>query len=934
VADDAGAVAFDPTGAVPVDENAFDPNGAKPVDASAPPRTPSAPPADPVDSSGLGFMDRVHLQMADNPEEKQLYLTNRYGKGNVIRKWVPDSAPAPGEAIGGRGQWKTYVKKDGKLIDVDGGGMFAPAVVADAPEMVGMAGGATVGAMYGSVVPGWGTLAGGIIGAGVGAMAGKGATELGKNIEGNSNKGALETANSIAKSGLEGMGGEVGGRMAGRLIPSKIGPLPKAISGATDESRAMTERVLEGGARPPSVSTMPDARKIQRIETLANKISGPSPAQQAANKTYVEKRVKSVLTKSGIPEQHADVVMRELDDTTSALSTKQVGAEVQDAVRAHVTMLEKGVEDSITKARASTDASIKHLNALSERYKPGDLGLDVAQGIAQARSEFATSSSKVYKQVDRITGGRALVPTTQMAREAQKLVAMIPESDAARAVVKKIADYPPFVSFEQAQRARTQLHELQFSSNLTPGATKHEYGRLADAVDRSFDMAKKLVSGDFVPPTKVGAAEDDALLKEFGITARSAAPANAEEMAASGRAAANMLDAADQFYSDGIKKFNDATINRLVQSARAGLPPDPNVIAKTIFQPGQEARVGEIRKLIGEQTFKRAAAVHWQENILSQVTAQDGTISGQKLYGKLKQQGKMLDAVYGAKDAADMRSLAETLSAIDGHLPPEKLQPGTARDLIASITDANKRLDGFMKENYLSALSNPQRTPEDAYRWIVSPGQTARLEEAVRFFGEQSPQLQGIRQAALRTLLNGTVTAATKGEGAKSLASALAQYTERQQKILFPNGLDEDLRLLGREIDFLFPREADQAMAGFTAGNVLEKGFFRRNWIIGKSAVLRSIVTQPSVIRALSIGLRGPQPARDAARHTLKELAYFGALELNDDDEDDNAQPAPGGELSGAGQPAAPVGSGNQGTPAGVPGAHNPASGGVAGPSP
>lgn len=903
MADEAGTVDFDPTTAKPVADD-FDPASAKPAAVPDEPKVgavtgkPLKSPTPRVtrepstremiygdtDFSGLPFMDRVHLKMADNLKEKEAYLKNRYGKNSV--------ALEPGPS----GKKELFVTINGKKYAAEGGGSFAPSLVADSPEMIGMTGGAMAGGAYGSAAGPLGTAAGAVVGAGIGGMFGKTAEEGTKSLEGFYDKTPGEYAHGIGEAGLGGMAGEVAGRGVSKVLSRATrGPLPSLLTDTTPESRAMTERVLAGGARPPASSTMPGARKIQRIETLANKISGPPRKQEAANRKYLEDRVKSVLVKAGIPAEHADTVLRELDTPTAALSTQKVGTEVQAAVRAHQQMLEQGVEDSLKAARASTDESLSHLNKLAERYKPGDLGLDVAGGIAQARVDFATASGKVYKQVDRLTGGRAVYPTKQAAAEAQKLMALIPESDAAsRAVVKGIADYPPFVTFEQAQRARTQLHDLMYSANLTPGATKHEYGKLADALDRGFDMAKKITAEDFTPPTTAVSAEDAALLGDFGISTAKPAPKNAPELAASARAAARTLEQADRFYSEGVKKFNDATINRLVQATRAGLPPDPSVIAKTIIQPGQEARVAEIRKLVGEDTFKRVMAQDWQ-NIVTSVSGQDGAVSGRKLFQEVTRRGKLLDAVYGKDEAARIRTLAESLSAIDGHIPVEKMQQGATRDLVEQLQASQKRLDDFMKQNFMSTLADPKKTPEDAYLWITKPGQTERLEEVEKFFGKDSPQMQGIREAATRTLLNGVVTRAVKDEGSRALTNAMKEYTEKQQKILFPNGLDEDIRLLGREVEFLFPGDADPAMSGMTAGAIMERALPRRLYAQAKYGVLRMMLQNPHAIRALALGLRGTGPVRESTRQTIRELAYFGAIEFNDDDDggtDDEQHPA------------------------------------------
>lgn len=885
----ADTVNFDPTTAqLDTTGGGFDPSTAQlETNAVPPPARPGATGSwDDIDeTSGLPFLDRVHLAQADNLEEKERYLINRYGKGNVGREW-------------GGTEPVLWVKINGKKVAAEGGGQFLSSLTGDIPEMTGMTAGAMAGGEYGSVLGPYGTLAGGILGAGIGGMLGKGAVEGQKALTGEYAKTPTQLGHELGMSGLEGMGGETGGRMLTKgLSRLTRGPLPGWITDASDETKAMTSRVLEGGAMPPSTSTMPGARKIQRIETLASKISGPAKKQEKANRAYLENRVRQILQRSGIPDEHIEALVKELDEPTSTLTTQQIGKDLQEAVRAHIATLEQSAETNISNLNKEIDKSLAHLNKLSERYKPGDLGLDVSQGISQARQQFAAATTKAYKQVDRIAGGKPLVPTSSMRREAQRLVALLPESDASRPVVKAIADYPEMVTFEQAQRARTQLHELMDSQNLTPGATKHEYRRIADSIDRAFDQAKHMVADDFISHSEAKMApEDEALLKEFGLAPQRLPRANAEEMAQRSRSAAKMLEAADEAYQKGIKRFQDAQVNRLVNSARAGLPPDPAVIARMIVQPGQEARVREIRKLVGEDTFKRVMAQDWQ-NMLGSATSKDGseTISGQALYREVMKRGKLLEAVYGDTEAARIRDVSQALSARDEKLPPDMLEPGKIRDLYSMILDSRKALNDFMKENYLSAIANPQRTPEQAYRWLTEPGQTDRLQQAVKFYGSNSPQMQAVRQQATKTLLDGVVTRAAKGEGSKALNNALKEYTEEQQKILFPNGLDEDFRLLGREIEFLFPNQADQAMAGFTAGNILEMPWYKRYYhqIVGGG--WRMLVQHPAMVRALAVGLRGSGPTRDMTRQSIKEMAYFTALEAGDDegtDEQQRPQPA------------------------------------------
>lgn len=286
------------------------------------------PPPDkaPPEMDELPFKNRTMLAAMDNPAEKQAYLEKAFGKANVTKD---DKG--------------FVVKKDGKQFRASEG--FLASMAADFPETAGGIIGAGEGALMGAPGGPAGALVGAVIGGGVGAASGKAAKETVKTFAGLNKKGVAGTAESIGKEGLGGAAGEVGGKVIGKGIGAlSRGPLPAFLTGATKEIRTMTDKMLRGGARPPAASTMPDARKLQRVAILADKLSGPSPTIEKANTGYLRDQVDHILDKANLPKKvpgstpgispqklgvREDIQGR-LEGGTSALSSQQTGSLIQN----------------------------------------------------------------------------------------------------------------------------------------------------------------------------------------------------------------------------------------------------------------------------------------------------------------------------------------------------------------------------------------------------------------------------------------------------------------------------------------------------------------------------------------------------------------------------------------------------------------------------
>lgn len=473
----------------------------------------------------LPFTHQAILSMMDNKEEKRSFLEQQYGKGSVTE----DS--------------KGMIVKDKNGKSYRASSSFMAHLVGDAPEtMLGIAGAAEGGA-GGAVAGPAGAFVGAVGGAIAGAAAGKTLKEGAKAATGNYHKTPGQYAREIASAGEAGAEGEVGGKVIGGVVGKLTrGPLPKLMSGANAETQAMTDKVLKGGARPPAQSTMPDAKKLQRIAIIADKLSGPSKAIDRANRGYLHQSADKLLDRAGLKGGVKQSTLKAMEGSSSALNTQQTGQMVQQA-------------------------------------------------------------------------------------------------------------------------ALTALHSVQGSK----------------------------------------------------------------------------------------------------------------------------------------------------------------TVGGRKV------------------------------------------------------------------EAYLKSLSANSRSPEDAYNWLVHGGQTDRLDQFFRTMGKNSQVTAAVQQQALRHALAGSMEDLGEG-GMKGITGWLNQFTEKQQKLLFPGGLDADLRTLDKEIKFLYPKINDPSMAGFTAGSKMEKFFLRRWATQGGYAISRAFLQNPAIIRRLATGFKGDSPQRAAARLGLREMFYFGALEASEPDLDKQQQ--------------------------------------------
>lgn len=793
--------------------------------------------------SGTDWADKVNLDRADDDREKYLYLSKKYGQGNVQRD--PNGI--------------FYVTIGGKKVAPGGGGFwarFSADVSAESPIFLG----ATAGAASASELGPLGMAAG----AAAGGSAGKAAIEATKKLYGLSAKDLPETIGSIGKTGLEMGAGELGGslvsRGVGRLTAGRVHPF---IAGTSPESRRLSAITTEGGASPPIRSALPDMRVTQFHQALGEKLAGSFIEKR--NLSFIEKEMYSLLKSSGMTDEEIPAAMKQILDPSSALSTAPLGTGLGSNIQAHAAGLGETAMAAQQMAQQVLDKQLAEIRLITrERIPSGRLGMDVADKFREARSDFSRAMQRAYSKIDDLVGDTPIVPTFLIKRRAASLLQKMPESDIKK-IVKEIADMPAMESFENMQRLRTRLWELGEPADLAAsGILKKDLRDLRTMADRSFEK----IAVDETKPE--------------------------------GRQALNMLRAADKAYGEGIKKFEDSVLNQIVDAVKTGTAPDPSVVAKALLQSGRTERITEFKNLLGPDIWKRVVAQDWRDML--EVSSEKGEIDPMRFFREVmkRQRTGVLEAAYGIKGAPLIYQFARRNAVLGGKLPLSALDRGDSfLGAVEAAQQAQKNLEQFIDEHFLGELTNPSLPPELVYSTIVQPGKETLLERVFQHFAKDQPQIVAIRQTALKVLLKNAIVDTETGAGftvgSDALKSALSKFTTKQQELLFPDGLSDDLNLVADMAKFLFPKGGGETVAGFaagaikaalpfgTAGSVMGfHGAGEAAWIAYAWGVTWGwVLSKPSVVRWLANGVRSRDTAvRKMTDETFRGIVRAGILGL------------------------------------------------------
>lgn len=694
----------------------------------------------------------------------------------------------------------------------------------DAPAMLGAIGGALLASGLGALP--------GMAAAGSGAIIGKTIDELVKSGQGLNLKTPVEQGSTIMNEGVAGILGEGIGRGAiglGRFAMKPYGRF------ADPERRVLTREALDQGLTPRVFQFQPGGGLLARFQGMGEQVFSPvkgSAAIDKSNRAALERGISTLEEKAGTPQQD--------------LGEKLIGR-----VSGNINALTTAANQAKTKASSLLENSLRDIQRTLGSADP-NAGAIVQEQIKTARKAFGNEASNLYARVDQLANGQPIVPTSQVRQQLLDLMQNLPTDKSGEKIFPtpelkqfftKYGDIADYQTTQQMQQLRTDFREASQGLNLVPGVDRHRARLLKESVDRAF--------------------EDAAKPNIFDATG-----------GANSKGAIAALKDADEFYKQGIRKFDAPAIAALTRDASRTGSVEAARVVDTIIRPGYSASALRVKGLVPPEVWGKVQRSHFDSLVTDATRLVDGQeqISGLSLFNKIRDMGPTFNVVYGDKAAA-IRKYATELAARDGKLDPSLLKGDIADNLRVAVSK-QRELDSFLKDNYLSSLAKPGQEATQAADFIFRPNSPLRVAEAKRFYGEKSPEFQGLQNNAMTKLLSDFVKPGedpmAKLFDGKALADTLNKYGKATLTETFGKETTDDLYKFARVAQFVTQENPNK---GSIVGPIIALHPLRYAWKIIDLAGSSYLLRQPGAIKWLSEGI---QPGNKAA--AAAAITRLGAL--------------------------------------------------------
>lgn len=755
------------------------------------------PNADVDYSSGVGFMPKVALEGADNPQEARKSLELFFPKEDVGQdthgNWTV-KINGRRTAVMPRGNVKNWLSNQ------------AASLLAGAPELEGAVGGAAVASELGPEAA-LARIGMGAIGAGIGSMFGYGSQEFVKSAQGTRVKNAQQEAQALANTGEAYTIGEASTPLAASGFHGLLNALRRYV-GVTPEiaerqSRLWAEglqrnargSLVSRGGGAPIKSILPEAKAFQAKERLDYQLFGDTRAP--GNRAIIENRLKNtILPEAGIPPDQINDIMTLIARGTPIPST-DLGQALVGAMRARETELAKTVEDSV--ARAAKSAHTQEALIKEWAYKDlGRLGKSVGDEIIAQRQLLSARFQEAYNNISAMTGNAPVFPMDGVIQAAQR----IEESTAPAYKIPLISNIANMnlgenFTIAQAQALRSSLrHMLEsraMSAGLTPGMDYSMISDMEDAIDTQFEQLE-------TSPELAGDA-------------------------------ARLLRNTDKEYGKAIQPFKNAQINHLVGNLRGGAVPDAEKIAAEVTKNGYVEQTQLIKSMVSPEVWDSVKRADMRNMLMSASRQNDKgewEIDGKSLARILNARKNILPTIYGADFADYYVRSANNLAAVDGKITDlSGLDSGIVKRSLTKALKTKIELDLFAKANPIRALLSSSDTElfDSAANSVIKPGAEAVTEHFASILGQLGdPQIwENVQKYALWKVMEGSLQRDASGTisvNGNAMIRNLNAYTPRQIQLLFPGDRAEIMRQLAEDTNFLFPQMKSSTGIGLKAAMI------------------------------------------------------------------------------------------------------------------
>lgn len=556
----------------------------------------------------------------------------------------------------------------------------------------------------------------------------------------------------------------------------------------------------------------------------ANPWSDPEPLTGATAKAPIVRAGEVAVNKAteilDTARQRLDQVVRSYRDTAIAQATDAAKTEQREISTQQAALVTEAdslqreasgyIRDSIARVDHTTEAALA-----PDAANPGALMRQAEGEIRALRVQFGQDARRSYEAADLAAEGHlpnaaglgpmaqemldGLLPPVRAAypREVQ-LLARLAEEEAAPAASGLVdANGQPIPSSQTPEGPQItfgQLHELR--------------NWLRHAIDYN-DLAAGPKQGVY----KLLESQVNGILHD-------------QEAVPELRAAAHMLDQTDRWYGENITRFKDSAVKAIIKSGTAAAPENAGALASLIIKPGNPARIGLMRNMLGPETWSNVLAADMRDMVVS-ARDETGGVSPQKFASEIMkaQNDGTLVAAHGAQAARGMVRLAQQIQSVYGDFSVNPLPGDTVTTLMERAKVAINQAEAMAARDPLGELGRQTKQINDRAKQMEAAGEEHIRENPLRVlptmegeaaaqrildspdlirataaqFGPTSPEFTAIRQAWARRFMQREI--AQTGD----MATDLLKTPEDVQRLIFPGVSRQGMVRLAQHMQMIFP---------------------------------------------------------------------------------------------------------------------------------
>lgn len=326
----------------------------------------------------------------------------------------------------------------------------------------------------------------------------------------------------------------------------------------------------------------------------------------------------------------------------------------------------------------------------------------------------------------------------------------------------------------------------------------------------------------------------------------------------------------NQWYREGISRFDDAEVLRIARDTSAGGSLKPERIADFVIAPGKTTLPKQVRELIGEDAWQDVLSAHYR-GMLDDVTVA-GKVDTRQLAARVRRLGPSLESAYGRDGAARIRRYADELSLREGSASANVLA-GADKNLLSALSRRKAQVDGetaLLKSRFVEHVRSGAYNPDRLVDVLMQPNNQSLVAEARTILGKDSDAWRGIQGAVAGRLLQSGYN--TKGQfgdylqpqiTATGVKDAFDKLHRLQAEEILGPQLAQRIDAFGRSVALSMTRPSMRGGQLMTAAMALHP--INNLGRVAQFKILERMLLNPKFIKWMTEGYSAPK-ARFLAR--------------------------------------------------------------------